>query len=399
LKEVSFPPKRKWKLDIDTGDSPPIKMRGRPHSPPEQEAIREFIEDGLKDGTIEPLTSPYSANLLLVSKKDGKLRICVDYCALNTATRRNAYLLPRIDDSYQNLAEAKFFTTLDLKSGYWQVRLSECSKEKTAFTSRHSHYQFRVMPFGLCNAPALFQNMMNDILRPFIDRCAMVYLDDVIIYSQSAAAHIHDILAVMNALQKHDLVLNGEKCLWAQRELLYLGHIVSGEGIRPNPDKVKAILEWPRPKTITNVCGFLNLAGYYRRFIQGFANIARPLYDLLQDAPKKGSPVEWTEECETAFNVLQTRLTSPKLLVHPVPWKLFVIDTDASNDTIGAVLQQSQEAQKLSEGKENDHFEFKEKHLCTITFESHRMTPTKRRYSAQEREMLVLGSGCDQLEY
>jgi hypothetical protein len=391
--KVGFPPERKWALEIDTGDHIPIKVRGRPHSPPEQETIREFVEDGKAQGIIEPSNSPWSAPILLVPKKDGKTRICVDFRALNAVTRRNAYPLPRIDDSYQNLIGARYFTTLDLKSGYWQVRLSPSAKEKTAFTCRHGHFQFRVMPFGLCNAPALFQNMMNDILQPYIDRCAMVYLDDVIIYSQSFDSHVHDVENVLHRLAEHDLVLNEDKCLWAQTEILYLGHIVSGDGIKPNPDKVKAIHEWPRPTTITHVRGFLNIAGYYRRFIQGFASLARPLYNLLQGAPKKGTPIEWTDDCEQAFLNLKSRLTSPKLLAHPVPWRLFVIDTDASNDTIGAVLQQSQEAHGSKEGENKGddlRFEYKEKDLRTIAFESRRMTATEQRYSAQEREMLAV---------
>lgn len=389
-KKVGYPPNRKWNLNIDTGDAQPIRITSRPHSPPEQEIIKKFIEDGLKDKTIEPSTSPWSAPLLLVPKKDGKTRVCVDFRALNRVTRRNAYPLPRIDDSYQTLAGARFFTTLDLKSGYWQVRLHPDAVEKTAFTCRYGHYQFRVMPFGLTNAPALFQQMMNEILHSHIDICAMVYLDDVIIYSATENEHVRNVLAVLQLLEQHNLVLNLEKCTWALPSIPYLGHIVSGNGISPNPDKVRAIMEWPRPQTVTTTRGFLNLAGYYRRFIHNFAKIAAPLYDLLRGSPKKGTPINWTNECEVAFDTLKSRLTSPKFLAHPRPWHLFVIDTDASDLALGAVLQQSVEPLPANGDVGLDRFKYKEKNLRTIAFESRRMSITERNYSAQEREALAI---------
>ena len=297
-------------MEIDTGNNPPIKVRGRPHSPPKHEAIRKFIDEGLEEGIIEPSDSPWSAPLLLAPKKDGALRVCVDYCTLNRVTKKNAYPLPCIDDCYQYLVGAKFFTTLDLRSGYWQVRLSDRAKPKTAFTCRYGHFQFCVMPFGLCNAPAVFQTMINDILCDFIDRFVMVYLDDIIIYSATWDDHVRDVLAVLKRLQEHDLVLNGEKCSWAQLKILYLGHVVSGDGIQPNPTKIQVIISWPRPSNITQVRGFLNISGYYCCFIQGFARIASPLYDLLHGAPKKCLPIVWTDECEKAWNLDSPLLNS-----------------------------------------------------------------------------------------
>ena len=231
-------------------------------TPPEHKAIQSFIDDGLKEGVIEPSDSPWSSPLLPVPKKDGTSRICVDYRALNKLTKLNAYPLPRIDECYRNLAGAQFFTCLDLWSGYWQIRLTDDAKEKTAFTCRYGHFQFRVMPFGLTNAPATFQRMMNDILHDFIDRCAMVYLDDVIVFSQTEEEHIQNVLDVVHALHQHELILNEKKCTWGLLSILYLGHIASGKGLRPNPDKVDTILKWPSCSTITEVRGFLNIAGY-----------------------------------------------------------------------------------------------------------------------------------------
>ena len=190
-------------------------------------------------------------------------RICVDYQALNELTKSNAYLLPRIDECYCNLASAQYFTCLDLRSGYWQIRLAEDAKEKTTFTCWYGHFQFRVMPFGLTNAPATFQRMMNDILRKYIDCCTMVYLDDVIIFSKTEDEHIQNVLDVVRALHEQELILNEKKCKWGCTSILYLGHIASGEGLRPNPEKFDAIMDWPSCMTISEVCGFLNIAGYY----------------------------------------------------------------------------------------------------------------------------------------
>ncbi|TFY51092.1 hypothetical protein EVJ58_g10744 [Rhodofomes roseus] len=392
--KVGYPPSRpRWTHHIDTPSLPmgqTLCARGRPLSPLEHNAIREFVEEGLRDGIIEPSESSWSSPLLPVRKKDGKLRICVDYRALNAVTKRNAYPLPRIDDSYQNLAGAKYFTSLDLRSGYWQVRLADDAKPKTAFQTRFGHYQFRVMPFGLVNAPATFQNMMNDILRNFLDRFVMVYLDDIIIYSQTWEQHCNDVEQVLRCLADQDLVLNEDKCIWGARELVYLGHIVSGEGIRPNPDKISAVLSWPRPQTITQVRGFLNLAGYYRRFIKSMAKLARPILDLLKGNPRKGSNVEWTPECEQSFRILKEKLTSPPLLSHPRPWQIFVIDSDASGDCIGGVLQQSATGKTSNEGVGDDRYAFSERDLRPIAYESRRLTPTEQRYSAQEREMLAI---------
>ena len=251
------------------------------------------------------------------------------------------------------------------------------------------------MPFGLTNAPATFQNMMNLILQDFIDCCAMAYLDDVIIFSKSEEEHVQHVLDVVWELDKEKLILNEKKCMWGTSSILYLGHIASGDGLHPNPDKVAAIVEWPSCQNISEVRGFLNIAGYYRRFIRAFAKEASPLYKLLEGSPRRGTPIQWNEECECAMQSLKGKLTSADLLVHPVPWHLFVMDTDASGDCLGAVLQQSTmmlvDLEKgQGAGEQKDRFKFKEKDLRPIAFESRRMTPTEQRYSVQEREMLTI---------
>lgn len=374
---------------IDTRDAQPVRARGRPHSPPEHEEVRQFVEDGLRDGLIEPSESPWSAPIIFAKKKDGSNRICVDYRKLNAVTVKNAYPLPRIDDTYQHLHGAQYFTTLDLKSGYWQIPIEESSREKTAFETRYGQYQFRVMEFGLCNAPATFQRFMNNVLRPYLDQCAMVYLDDIVIFSRSEQQHVQDVLRVLRTLDSHGLVLNEKKCKFAQHEIAYLGHIVSADGVRPDPAKIAAITEWPTPDNVTHVRGFLNLAGYYRRFIKGFARIAGPLYELLKGNPRKGAPVQWSVACDHAFNTLKAKLTSAPVLSYPRPWHLFVIDTDASGDAIGGILHQAAEDFKEGKGAEA-RFRFKESQLHPIAYESRRMSPTEQRYSAQEREMLAI---------
>jgi hypothetical protein len=396
--KVGFPPLRKWVHDIDVGDAKPLRKYGRPLTPLEHEAIREFIDEGLKEGVIKPSDSPWSSPLLPVPKKDGMSCICVDFRALNKLTKSNAYPLPRIDECYCNLAGAKYFTCLDLRSGYWQIQLADDAKEKTTFTCRYGHFQFRVMPFGLTNAPATFQRMMNNILHRYIDRCTMVYLDDIIIFSKTEEEHIENVLEIVCVLQEHDLILNEKKCTWGSTSILYLGHIASGKGLQPNPEKVEAILKWPACSNISEVCRFLNIAGYYRRFIRGFAKEASPMYKLLQGSPRRRSPIQWDIDCEHSMEQLKATLTSAKLLAHPVPWHLFVIDTDASGNRLGAVLQQSKTAfADLDKGKEaseqseqKDHFKFKERDLRPIAFESRRMTSMEQRYLAQEREMLAI---------
>src|ERR1700761_6521145 len=222
------------------------------------------------------------------------------------------------------------------------------------------------MLFGLTNAPATFQRMMNDILHDYIDQCAMVYLDDVIVFSTTEEAHIQNVLDVMRELDKHGLILNEKKCEWGQSSILYLGHIASGEGLRANPEKVEAITEWPPCTNISEVRGFLNIAGYYRKFIRGFAKEASPLYKLLEGSPRRGTPIHWDDDCDQAMKKLKMALTSADLLIHPVPWHLFVIDTDASGNCLGAVLQQSRSAlanveDRKGAGEPKDRFAFKEK--------------------------------------
>jgi transposase InsO family protein len=237
---------------------------------------------------------------------------------------------------------------------------------------------------------------MNDIFRDYIDRFVIVYLDDIVVFSSNPEEHVRHVELVLARLANHSFVIAEKKCQWGRRQLLYLGHIVDALGIRPNPEKVAAITSWPRPSNITEVRGFLNIAGYYRRFIPGFARTGGALYDLLKGSPKKGSKIKWSDDCERAFSKLKAHLTSAPLLSHAKPWQTFVIDSDASGNCIGGVLQQVQ--QVVSEGQgtasqsttDDSRFNFRDSDLRPIAYESRRMTPTEQRYSAQEREMLAV---------
>jgi transposase InsO family protein/uncharacterized protein (UPF0335 family) len=362
---------------INTGDKEPINIRPRPYSPLDLAKIKDFLDENLKNGVIAESQSPWSAPIVLAKKPDGSTRVCVDYRALNRITEKDAHPLPRVDESFSQFAGAKYFTSLDLKSGYWQIPLDEDSKAKTAFSTRHGHFQWNVMPFGLTNAPAAFQRRVNRILGPFLDRFVVVYLDDILIFSRSRAEHEKHIQQVLEVLNDAQMILNLDKCQFFKPEVKFLGHILSKDGIKPDPSKIQKVLDWPPPRNITDVRGFINFAGFYRRYIQKFAKLALPLTDLMQGSPKKGSSVIWTSKEDDSFQKIKQALTSPPCLAHYDPGKPVYVDVDCSDKVIGGVLQQ------YVTDKDD------KQRLHPIAFESKKLSPTEQRYSAQEREMLA----------
>jgi hypothetical protein len=243
----------------------------------------------LANGIIRPSTSPYSAPVVLVKKKTGDLRLCVDYRKLNAATVKNKYPIPRMNNIFDNFFGAKYFTTLDLFSGYWQIKMREKDKEKTAFTCEAGHFEFERLPFGLCNAPAAFQYLMNEVLKTAIsEKFALVYLDDIIIYSDSYSKQQVHLDRVFKLLSEAGLKVKPSKCEFLKQEIIYLGHIVTSRGISPNPKKIQDVIEYPRPENVNQLRTFLGLANYYRRFVRNFAQLAHPLTNLT----KKN--VDWT---------------------------------------------------------------------------------------------------------
>ena len=249
-------------------------------------ARRRFIEDNcqqmLEQGITAPSNSPWASPVVLAPKKDGSLRFCVDYRKLNALTIRDAYPIPRIDDTLDSLQEATFISTLDLRTGYWQVEMDEKSREKTAFITHKGLFEFNVMPYGLMNAPATFQRLMDIVLAGLKWQCCLVYIDDIVVYSPSFEQHLKDLKKVFEALRAANLTVKASKCHFCRRETKYLGHIITQNGIKPDSDLVKSVINFPQPKKIKDVQSFLGLTGYYRRFIKNYARIAEPLIKQLR---------------------------------------------------------------------------------------------------------------------
>ena len=371
-------------FDIDTGDAEPINIRPRAHSPKDLEEIKAFIDENLENGVLSESGSPWSFPLVLAQKPDGKTRVCVDYRALNQVTRKDAHPLPRVDESLVKFFGMRYFSTIDLRSGYWQIVLSEMARAKTAFSSRYGHYEWNVLPFGLSNAPGAFQRRMNKVLRRYLDKFCVVYLDDILIFSETAEEHERHVKTILRALNRAGMILNLDKCRFFTPEIRFLSHIIDANGSRPDPRNVEKILNWPTPTNITEVRGFVNLASHYRKFVPHFSDIVLPLTDLMQGSPKKGAPIAWGEREDEAFATLKNVITTEPVLRHAKIGKLFVIDPDSSQFTIGAVLQQY--FQDDSDGKQRLH---------PIAYMSKKLTETESRYSTQERELLAAKYALD----
>ncbi|KAL5515018.1 hypothetical protein EMCRGX_G000127 [Ephydatia muelleri] len=321
---------------IDTGDAVPIRQSARRLPYFQRVEVRKTIEDMLKRGIIEPSSSAWSSPVVLVKKKDGSTRFCIDFRKVNAVTTRDAQPLPRIDDTLDLLGGASYFSTLDLASGYWQVEVDPLDREKTAFITPFGLHQFRVMPFGLSNAPATFQRLMEQVLAGLHWSTCLVYLDDIIVFSRTVADHLDQLRDVFTSLKNAGLTLKPSKCHLLQMEVRYLGHVVSGKGIQTDPEKVRSVFDWPIPLNQKDLKCFLGLASYYRRFVQGFAQVAAPLNALTN----KGKEWMWTADCTHAFLELKKRLVSTPVLVMPQFTQEFILDTDASGEGLGAVLSQ-----------------------------------------------------------
>lgn len=326
--------------EIHTGHHAPIKQQPRREPLGMKEVIKQEIEKMEKAGIIEPSNSPWASPVVLVRKKDGTVRFCVDYRKLNDVTEKDAYPLPRIEDNLDSLQGASWFSTLDLASGYWQVEMSEKDKSKTAFCTKYGLYQFNVMPFGLCNAPGTFERLMETVLRGMQWERAVLYLDDIIIFSKDIPQHLERIEEVLQRLKDANLTLKPSKCHFFKKQVEFLGHVVSQEGVQTDPKKIKDVKEWPIPRRVKDVRSFLGLTGYYRRFIKDYGSIAKPLHELTE----KTTPFVWSKERQQAFHQLKSALTSAPILGYPSAEEgdEFILDTDASNCHIGAVLSQRQ---------------------------------------------------------
>ncbi|KAL5764427.1 hypothetical protein ACOSQ2_017021 [Xanthoceras sorbifolium] len=279
-----------------------------------------------------PTVSP----VLFVKKKDGSMRLCIDYRQLNKLTIKNKYPLPRIDDLFDQLRGASVFSKIDLRSGYHQLRVKDSDVPKTAFRTRYGHYEFVVMPFGLTNAPAAFMDLMNRTFRPYLDQFVVVFIDDILIYSQSPEEHDRHLRIVLQTLREKKLYAKFSKCEFWLNEIAFLGHVVSVKGITADPKNIEAMMKWKPPKNVTKIRSFLGLARYYRRFVKGFSSIATPLTKLLH----KNVKFEWNEKCQIAFEKLKAMLVEAPILVQPVSGKDYMIYSDASHNGLGCVLMQ-----------------------------------------------------------
>lgn len=359
---------------IDVEEHPPIYSRPYRVSPTEAKQMNEEISSMLEADIISPSTSPWSAPVILVPKKDGSLRFCVDYRKLNNITKRDVYPLPRIDDTIEALNGMKYFSALDLASGYWQIPVDKRDREKTAFSTRMGHYEFNVMPFGLTNAPATFQRTMDIVLAGLKWQTCLVYLDDIIIFSRDFKTHLANLKSVFNAIQKHQFKLKLDKCHFLMEEVSFLGHIISERGVTPDPSKTRDIQDFPVPRCVKDVRSFLGLCGYYGNHVQNFALIASPLYLLT----RKNAYFRWTDECQRSFEDLKKTLISRPILAFPDFSKQFIVTTDASDVGLGATLSQKHNDQEV-----------------VVSYASHALTQLERNYSATEKECLAVKWAID----
>ena len=332
-----MPPDREieFRIELAPGTTPIYKKPYR-MAPSELIELKKQIKELLEKGYIRASSSPWGSPILFAKKKDGTLRLCIDYRALNMVTVKNKYPMPRINDLFDQLAQAKVFSKIDLRSGYHQLKVRTEDIPKTAFTSRYGLYEFTVMPFGLTNAPAYFVHLMNKVFMKFMDKFVVVFIDDILVYSKTPEEHAEHLRIVLGELRKHQLYAKFSKCEFWLRQVGFLGHVLTQDGIAVDPEKVKAVLDWKSPASVTDIRSFLGMAGYYRRFIEGFSTIAKPMTQLL----KKDKKFEWTEACEKSFQELKRKLTTAPVLIVPDIHKNFEVYCDASRKGLGCVLMQ-----------------------------------------------------------
>lgn len=357
------------KHTIDTGDNKPVRQKQYNFSPVIREQIEKELDEMLEKDVVEPSYSAWCSPVLIVKKPNGENRLCLDSRQLNKVTKRDTYPLPRVSAIIDNLKNARFLSTIDLKSAFWQLPLDIDSKEKTAFAvTGRGLFQFKVMPFGLVNASQSQQRLMDILFQSHEDKI-WAYLDDIIVCSETFEEHIKLLKQVMSTLKRANLTINVSKCKFARSSLRYLGYIIDKDGLRTDPEKVSAILKFPRPKNVTELKRFIGLASWYRRFVKNFSLMAAPLHNLTKGTKKK--PFLWPKEAEDAFISLKTLLTTTPVMSCPDYSKPFIIQCDASNEGIGAVLCQKAEDSEQA-----------------VAFLSRKLTDTEKRYSTSERELL-----------
>ncbi|KAK8923646.1 hypothetical protein KSP39_PZI019205 [Platanthera zijinensis] len=360
------PPRREIDFSIElVPEARPVSRPPFRMAPKELAELRVQLQELLEQGYIRPSSSPWSAPVLFVKKKDGSMRLCIDYRELNKLTVKNKYPIPRIDDLFDQLVGLVVYSKLDLKSGYYQLRIHDEDIPKTAFGTRYGHFEFSVMPFGLTNAPSVFMDLMNRVFREYLDWFVVVFIDDILVYSKSEAEHESHLGTVLQVLRENQLYAKFSKCEFWLEKVAFLGHVISGDGVAVDPTKVEAIREWPVLRTVAEVRSFLGLAGYYRRFVKNFSRIALPLTSLT----RKDQKFVWTQECNEAFETLKERLMTAPILSLPKGTEGFQIFSDASRCGLGCVLVQ---------------------HGSVIAFGSRQLKPHERNYPVHDLELAAV---------
>lgn len=354
---------------INTGTSAPCRQPPRRQPIGKRDIERQEVQKMLERKVIEPSNSSWSSPIVLVTKKDGSTRFCVDYRRVNDLSVKDAYPIPRVDDCLDALSGSCWFSCMDLNSGFWQIGLDPADKDKTAFATTLGLYQFTVLPFGLANAPSTFERLMEDVLRGLQWEICLVYMDDIIVPSATFNDSITRLELVFHRLSSANLKLKPSKCIFFQREVKFLGHLVSEHGIGTDLDKIKTVRYWPVPISSKQVRSFLGLCSYYRRFVHDFAKIARPLHKLCD----KGAAFIWDDVCQTAFDTLKEALTTSPILAYPEQGSGFILDTDASDHSVGGIVSQVQNG-----------------HERVIAYMSKALSPSERIYCVTRKELLAV---------
>ena len=333
-----LPPDREVEFTIDLiPGTEPISIPPYKMAPAELRELKAQLEEFFSKGFIRPSISPWGAPVLFVKKKDGSLRLCIDYRQLNRVTIPNQYPLPRIDELFDQLQGSRVYSKIDLRSGYHQLRVQKSDAPKTAFRTRYGHYEFLVMPFGLTNALAAFMDLMNKVFSPCLDKFVIVFIDYILVYSGSPKEHAEHLRTILQILRERQLYAKFSKCQFWLDKVAFLGHVISAEGMSVDPKKIEAVVNWKPPKNVSEVRSFLGLAGYYKKFVEGFSKIAAPLTKLT----RKDVKYDWVDACQQSFEELKGRLTSAPVLALPNGRDGFVVYSDASRQGLGCVLMQN----------------------------------------------------------
>lgn len=389
--DIDFGRTNQVKHQIKLSDETPFKHRARPIHPNDLEAVRKHLLELQQAGVIRESTSPFSSPIVVVRKKNGDVRLCVDYRKLNLQTVKDAYALPNLEETFSTLTGSQWFSVLDLKSGYYQIEVEEADKPKTAFVCPIGFWEFNRMPQGITNAPSTFQRLMEKCMGDMNLKEVLVFLDDIIVFSKTLEEHETRLIKVLNRLKEYGLKLSPEKCKFFQTSVRYLGHVVSRNGVETDPEKVKALQTWPVPTDLKELRSFLGFAGYYRRFIKSYSNLVKPLTNLTSGYPplrkgtkpkantpqyhdpKKPFGERWTPECEQAFRAIIEKLTTAPILGFADPKLPYTLHTDASTMGLGAALYQEQEGQ-----------------MRVIAYASRGLSKSESRYPAHKLEFLAL---------